>query len=69
MRLNQILPLPITPLSSAKKDERAKPKPKPPDVDAGLTGEQVHAVARQEDRRLDDPWSDETPPGHIDITV
>ena len=69
MRLNQILPLPIAPLTSAKKDEKTTPKPKPPDVDAGVSGEQVHAVARHEDRRPNDPWSDEPPSEHIDITV
>jgi hypothetical protein len=64
MRLSQILPLSIG--SPARKEDKS-PRARPPDVEAGLTGEQVHAVSGREDRRPDDP--DDPPPGHIDITI
>lgn len=64
MPVNSIPPLSIAPLSSSKKDSNGTPNGKPPDVEAGVTGVQVHAIAPPDDEPPDGPR-----PGHIDITI
>jgi hypothetical protein len=65
MRLTQILPWTTVPPPSGKRDDKDNPpKAKPPDVEAGVSGVQVHAVAPRAE-----PWSDKPPPDGVDITV